>query len=370
MVTTRQPGPTTPSPVRHLCGLPLPRSHRGVSALSLPFLPSFDYQLSAHNSLPLSPFPATLTRYSHIIENTATLSPAFATLTGRVKHKFFVCHSYKKHPGWGYRLASSPLRHTGGTGGAVPSTPGRGALLYASTCGKNRGAFRNFVACSKPYASLIKTGSLQARPKNEIPTGKPNTNPAVTFTFGYPAAAANFELPPPNESPFTMSVNHAGPPVGATMASSLFLSIVTSIPSLPASSWFFLIASTYSCVVSGPFSSAFRKFSCPKNGISFAAFFSLNSMMSFSVFTGAFGPSHRRYAFKSAFSSYMNPRNSVSPNLPDVSISTGSTSVAPCFFITWRAASINLSTAGLKPNAFRKTPMRAPFNPSASRNLV
>jgi len=47
------------------------------------------------------------------------------------------------------------------------------ALAYASTCGKNRGALRNFVACSKEYANLINTGSLHARPKNEIPTGKP-----------------------------------------------------------------------------------------------------------------------------------------------------------------------------------------------------
>src|ERR1700676_2422839 len=101
MVTTRQPGPTTPSPVHHLCALPLPRSHRGVSALSLPFLPAFDCQLSAHNSLALSPFPATLTSHSHIIENTATLSLVFATLTSYVKHIPFVCHSYKKHPGGG-----------------------------------------------------------------------------------------------------------------------------------------------------------------------------------------------------------------------------------------------------------------------------
>jgi hypothetical protein len=55
---------------------------------------------------------------------------------------------------------------------------------YASTCAKNRGAFLNFVACSKLCASLIRTGSLHARPKNEIPTGKPKSNPAVTLIFG------------------------------------------------------------------------------------------------------------------------------------------------------------------------------------------
>jgi len=47
------------------------------------------------------------------------------------------------------------------------------SFSYASACAKNRGALRNFVACSNANASLISTGSLHARPKNEIPTGKP-----------------------------------------------------------------------------------------------------------------------------------------------------------------------------------------------------
>jgi hypothetical protein len=66
----------------------------------------------------------------------------------------------------------------------VSSTLGQRALLYTSTCAKNRGVLRNFVACSYPYASLINTGSLHARPKKEIPTGKPHTNPAVTLMLG------------------------------------------------------------------------------------------------------------------------------------------------------------------------------------------
>ena len=49
----------------------------------------------------VTPFPATLTSHLQIAENATTLSPAFATLARRVKHKFFVCHSYRKHPGWG-----------------------------------------------------------------------------------------------------------------------------------------------------------------------------------------------------------------------------------------------------------------------------
>jgi hypothetical protein len=54
-----------------------------------------------HSSLataPLTPFPATLTSHLQPVKNTTTLSPAFATLTRRVKPNSFVCHSYKKHP--------------------------------------------------------------------------------------------------------------------------------------------------------------------------------------------------------------------------------------------------------------------------------
>jgi len=55
----------------------------------------------------LSPLAAPLTDHSQLIEETITLNLIFATLTDRVKHKSFVCHSYKKHPGVGYPL--SPL---------------------------------------------------------------------------------------------------------------------------------------------------------------------------------------------------------------------------------------------------------------------
>jgi hypothetical protein len=54
------------------------------------------------NSPPLSPFPATLMSHLQIAENKTTLSSAAATLTRRVMHNPFVCHSYKKHRGWGH----------------------------------------------------------------------------------------------------------------------------------------------------------------------------------------------------------------------------------------------------------------------------
>jgi hypothetical protein len=73
---------------------------------------SFNFKLSTAcpearrrvSFLSLSPFLATLTDSSQPIENPATLSPAFATLTSFVNPNPFVCHSYEKHPGWGYPL--------------------------------------------------------------------------------------------------------------------------------------------------------------------------------------------------------------------------------------------------------------------------
>jgi len=78
-----------------------------VSALSSPDVSSFNFKLSTVNFPSLSPFPATLTANSQLTENSATLSPVPATLTSRVKHKSFICHSCKKHPGWGYTLQSN-----------------------------------------------------------------------------------------------------------------------------------------------------------------------------------------------------------------------------------------------------------------------
>jgi hypothetical protein len=83
-----------------------------VSAFSSSDVCPFNFKLSSacpeHNRRvnfpPLTPFPATLTSHLQLAVNTTTLSPALATLADRVKHKSFVCHSYKKHPGGGYIL--------------------------------------------------------------------------------------------------------------------------------------------------------------------------------------------------------------------------------------------------------------------------
>jgi hypothetical protein len=71
---------------------------------------SFDFQFLTLKWVSLTPFPATLTSTLQITEKPASLSPAFATLTSRVKHKSCVCHSYAKHPGW--RVPFSPNLRT------------------------------------------------------------------------------------------------------------------------------------------------------------------------------------------------------------------------------------------------------------------
>ncbi len=77
---------------------------------SYPRSPRTSFPSSCHFSL--SSFPATLTNSSQLHDNTTTLSPAVATLAGRVRLKSFACHSCKKHPGWGsveQTLACSPF---------------------------------------------------------------------------------------------------------------------------------------------------------------------------------------------------------------------------------------------------------------------
>jgi hypothetical protein len=81
----------------------LPRPNRSSMATSFfgKSSSSFDFQFSTFKWVSLTPFPATLTSTLQITEKPASLSPAFATLASRLKHKSCVCHSYKKHPGCG-----------------------------------------------------------------------------------------------------------------------------------------------------------------------------------------------------------------------------------------------------------------------------
>ena len=74
----------------------------------------------------------------------------------------------------------------------MPSTPIacdsegliRSSFYCAASVGMNVGARRCFVACSYAYAILIRTFSLYARPKKEIPTGRLCMSPAGTVICG------------------------------------------------------------------------------------------------------------------------------------------------------------------------------------------
>ena|ERR1700730_10209336 len=93
--TQDRPQPPSPHSLAHTF-----HHTRGV----LPCTSSFDFPISnfVFSTASATPLSVTLTDTPQLHENKATLSPAFATLTGRVKHKSFVCHSYKKHRGVGY----------------------------------------------------------------------------------------------------------------------------------------------------------------------------------------------------------------------------------------------------------------------------
>src|SRR5579859_2494932 len=89
------PGSAHPSPSS--CGNFQTFQHSNLSTFRQPIRSSLA-------TAPLTPFPATLSGESQLIENPAALSPVLATLTRHLHLNPFVCHSYKKHPGGGYTL--------------------------------------------------------------------------------------------------------------------------------------------------------------------------------------------------------------------------------------------------------------------------
>src|SRR4029077_7822549 len=92
------PFPTSLSSQNHLFALGL--SPVSLFCISLGRLSPSSRYFDSQKCLSLSSFPATLTTSSQLHDNTTTLSPVFATLTGHVTHKSFACHSCRKHPGW------------------------------------------------------------------------------------------------------------------------------------------------------------------------------------------------------------------------------------------------------------------------------
>ena len=131
----------------------LPFSFPRISANFVPTVSSFPsvfapsrpgvnrHCIAPQKRIHVSPSPATLAGSRQLAENTATLSPAFATLTNRVKHKSCVCHSCKKTPGVGVRLLNTLL------------LPYAQPFLTFSTPGKHR-AHRN-ICNSNPLIGLL-----------------------------------------------------------------------------------------------------------------------------------------------------------------------------------------------------------------------
>src|SRR5216684_1096059 len=62
-------------------------------------LPNFEFRVSNFAFLPLSLFPATLTRNQQICKKTALVSAFPATLTDTPSRKSFPCHSYENMGG-------------------------------------------------------------------------------------------------------------------------------------------------------------------------------------------------------------------------------------------------------------------------------
>jgi hypothetical protein len=94
-------GCTTASAVPLSCRQfdPSPPKESIVDRQPSPTYSVLNLELSTLNLRCLSLFLATPTGPGQLVENPATLSPLFATLTRSVAPKFFACHSYTKTPG-------------------------------------------------------------------------------------------------------------------------------------------------------------------------------------------------------------------------------------------------------------------------------
>jgi len=91
-------------------------------------LPNFEFRVSNFAFLPLSPFPATLTRNQRFCRKTASVSPLFATLTDTPSRKSFPCHSCENMGGVPPLVPASASRRP-----RNPLTPLESALTDSSS---------------------------------------------------------------------------------------------------------------------------------------------------------------------------------------------------------------------------------------------
>ena len=100
--TYKKPGRGSLLSAPKFCNSSLPAPHHTHAKQHPPVSFTSSTSSASFASPSVTPFLATLASHRQLAENKTTLSRAVATLTDRVKHKSFVCHSSTKNtPGWG-----------------------------------------------------------------------------------------------------------------------------------------------------------------------------------------------------------------------------------------------------------------------------
>ena len=105
---------------------------------------SFNFEFSTLKFPAACPFSAIPTDHRQLKENTTTSTRSFATVTLHLKGNPFVCHSYKKHRGWGLpvnpRCSPKPMRfplfpqRVNIEQAASPATPIGSCAYFALLC--------------------------------------------------------------------------------------------------------------------------------------------------------------------------------------------------------------------------------------------
>ena len=141
-----------------------------------PCTPIFEFPISnfVSSTATATPLFATLTDHPQLHENKAALSLVFATLTGRVKHKSCVCHSYEKHRGVAGR---SPKKQIKAVYGRAVRRMFRQRLPLGAKC---RGS-RSNVSAVRPYP----LSTLHWCARSSVASTRRNSGNAWYGTDGY-----------------------------------------------------------------------------------------------------------------------------------------------------------------------------------------
>ena len=149
-------------------------------------LPNFEFRVSNFAFLPLSPFPATLTRNQRFCRKTPPVSPFLATLTDTPSRKSFPCHSYENMGGVPPLVPASKSRRP-----RNPLTPlesaltknigGRGASHHTAHSGPFRLQPMRGILAATLARNLLSSCGMVA---NSAPAPKRVREPRQEETFG------------------------------------------------------------------------------------------------------------------------------------------------------------------------------------------